>query len=88
MHPINLSQHLDQFVKIWPHQRLTAGQSIVRHTQFRRDSHKLSDLIKAQQSLIGHEGHVAIRHAVLAADVAYIGNTDAQRPMHALKPIH
>ena len=52
-----------------------------------RDAHEALDLFEVQNLAALHELHARLRHAVEAADVAAIGDADAQVVVHAAEGI-
>ena len=59
------------------HQRLAAGQPQFLHALFDEDGAEPVQLFQRQEVLLGQEGHV-LGHAVDAAEVAAVGDRDAQ----------
>ena len=75
-------QHLDQLFEIAAQQRLAAGQPDLAHAQVDEDPGDARDFLERQQLGVGQECVVAaehlLRHAIDAAEIAAIGDRDAQ----------
>ena len=63
--------------QIAAHQRFAAGQANLVDAQRRGDLHEMRDLLEGEQLGAVHEDHF-FRHAVGAAQIAAIGDADAQ----------
>ena len=77
----------DKDMQIAAHQRLPARQTDLVDAQRDRHAHEPFDLFEGQQFLAIHELHLTSRHAVKTADVAAVGDTDAQVVMNSAKGI-
>ena len=82
----------DQPFQVAPQQRLAAGQPDLAHAMADEDPRHAGDLLEAQQRRLRQEGIALVedflRHAVAAAEVAAVGDGDAQvvhRPLHAVE---
>ena len=71
-------QFLDQPRQVAAHQRLAAGNAELRDAQRRGHAHETLDLFEAEDLLAFGVLHALFRHAVEAADIAAVGNADAQ----------
>src|SRR5579863_9151436 len=74
---LNRRQFADQLRQILAKQRLSAGETQLAHAQGDRDAHETLDLLEGQQLLARLELHAGLRHAVEAADVTPVRDTDA-----------
>jgi len=86
-----LGQHGDQRLQPLAQQRLAAGQADLLHTVRHEDARQPGDLLEAQQAGLWQEHVVPVEHllghAVAAAEVAAVGDRDAQvaqRPAQAV----
>ena len=82
LNPRNGRQPPDQYRQIAPHQRLSAGDPQLADSQPDGHAHEAFDLFKVQNLAALHKMHTRLRHAVKAADVAPVGDTDAQVIVH------
>jgi hypothetical protein len=73
-------QHLDQAPQLAPHERLAAGQADVVHAHAAQQGHEPRDLLVGQQRVALQPRQPLGRHAVLAAEVAAVGDRDAHVP--------
>ena len=87
LNPRNRRQPPDQHRQIAPHQRLSAGDPQLADPQPDRDPHEPFDLFEVQNLAALHEMHARLRHAVKAADIAAVGDADAQVVVHAAEGI-
>jgi hypothetical protein len=76
--PRHRGEHRHEPRELAPHQGLAAGQAKVGHAHARHHSHQPLDLLEAQDLVAVEPGQAVGRHAVLAAEVAAIGDRDAQ----------
>src|SRR5580693_3387157 len=72
----NSRKHAYQHRKTLAHQRLTSGDSQFRNTERNRHAHKSLNLFERQDFRVLHVLHAFFRHAVEAADIAPVRNTD------------
>ena len=70
-------QPLDQPHDVPPHQRLAAGQPQLAHALGDEGDRQPVELLERQQVVARQEGH-GLRHAIDAAEVAAVGDRDAQ----------
>ena len=92
---IERRQSRDQPLEPLPHQWLAAGEPDLAHAQRDRDAHDALDLVEVEDLGARQEGVVRperlARHAVAAAEVAPIGDADAQvahRSLHRVEDGH
>src|SRR5205823_13610983 len=83
LQPGYLVQQLDEVLEVPAHERLAARDPNRAHAEGREDADDAGDLLEAQQ-LRALEKRVVppedlLRHAVDAAEVAAVGDRDAQR---------
>ena len=71
------AQHADQPRQVAAHQRLAAGQADLVDAQRRGDPDEAGDLLEGEQLALVQEDDF-LRHAVGAAEVAAVGDADAQ----------
>ena len=76
------AQHADQHLEVLAQQRLAAGQPDLAHAVRDEQRGDARDLLEGQQRRMRQEGVVLVehflRHAVAAAEVAAVGDRDAQ----------
>src|SRR5882724_11934090 len=84
----NSSKHADQRRKTLAYERLTSGNSQLCHTQRNRHAHESFDLFKRQDFRMRHVLHALFGHAVEAADIAAVGNTDPKIVVDASECIY
>ena len=82
----DLDQHPHQPRQVAAHQRLAAGQADLVDAQRRRHADEVGDLLEGEQLGPVHEDDF-LRHAVGAAEVAAIGDADAQVVVDAAEGI-
>ena len=75
--PGDRGEHAHQARQVAAHQRLAAGQPDLVDPQRRRDPDEARDLLEGEQLGPVQEGDV-LGHAVGAAEVAAVGDADAQ----------
>ena len=75
--PSAAAEGADQAQHVLPHQRLAAGQADALDAEADEGAAEAVQLLQAQDLGLGQEGHV-LRHAVDAAEVAAIGDRDAE----------
>ena len=75
---LDRSQFLDEFRELLPDQGFPTGKPQLVDSQSGRDGGAAFDFLERQQFVAGHELDVGCRHAIEAADVAAIGDTDPQ----------
>jgi hypothetical protein len=89
---LDLTEHGHQRVELAAQQRLPAGQPDLGHPQRRGGADHPGDLLERQDLGAGEERVAAaedlLGHAVRAAEVAPIGDRDAQIPQPTTKAIH
>ena len=77
-----LGEHLDQAMQMPPHERFAARQADFLHPEADEDARQAGDLLEAEDRLVRQEAVAGIehlaRHAVHAAEVAAIGDRNAQ----------
>jgi hypothetical protein len=71
-------QHRDEPRELAPHERLAAGQAQVGHAHPGHDPHEPLDLLEAEDLVALEPGQPVGGHAVLAAEVAAVGDRHAQ----------
>jgi hypothetical protein len=78
----DVRQHRHQPVQVAPHQRLAAGEAHLLHAQAGEQARQARGLLEPEHFLVRQELEVAVegfpRHAVHAAEVAAVGDRDAQ----------
>ena len=79
----NGGQAPDQHRQIAPHQRLAAGHTQLIDSQPHGDAREPLDLFEAQDLAARNELDAFLRHAIEAADIAAVGDTDPQIGMDA-----
>ena len=82
-----LRQQGDEAIEILAQQRLAAGEAHAGDAQAREDFHQASQLLEAQQLLARKPDVILLRHAVKAAQVAAIGDGQAQAFKRAAQAI-
>src|ERR1043165_2699943 len=73
-------------MQVAPQQRLATGEPYLVDAERRRDFDEARDLLERQQLAPVHERNI-FRHAISAAQVAAIGNADAQVIVHTAKRV-
>src|SRR5437870_10549342 len=76
--PGDAHEPADQHRQIAAHQRLATRYSQLIDAESNRNAHEALDLFEIQDLAPRHELDVALRHAIEAADVAAIGDADAE----------
>jgi hypothetical protein len=71
---VGRGQHRDQCREVTPHEWLAPGQPHRSHAHRREQADQPLDLLKAHHSVAFEPGQALRRHAVLAAEVASIGD--------------
>ena len=66
-----------ELVQVAAHQRLAAGQPNLVDAERRRDADEVRDLLEGEQLVLRPERDI-LRHAVRAAQIAPVGDGDAQ----------
>jgi hypothetical protein len=74
----DLGEHPHQSRQLAPNERLAAGKPHLFHAHRREDTHEPRDLLEAQQLLALQPFEALGRHAVAAAEVAFVGDRDAE----------
>jgi hypothetical protein len=89
-----LGQHRDQPLEVAAQERLAAGEADLLDAVGDEQARDANDLLEGEQRRVRQEAVVAIedflRHAVAAAEVAAVGDRDAQvaqRPMQAVEEL-
>ncbi len=85
--PVDGGQHLRQAGKVAPHQRFAAGQAHVADAHRRQHGHESLDLLEAEHLVALQPGQALRGHAVLAAEVAAIGDRHAHVADVAAVPV-
>ena len=84
-------QHRDQRLEVLAQQRLAAGEADLAHAVRDEQARRARDLLEAQQRAVRQEGVVLVEHflghAVAAAEVAAVGDRDAQVAQRAAEPV-
>ena len=83
----NPDEHPHQPRQVAAHQRLAAGETDFVDPQWRGDADEVGDLLEGEQLGPVHE-HDLLRHAVDAAEVAAVGDADAQVVVDAAERVH
>jgi hypothetical protein len=78
----------DELVQVLAEKRLSAGQADLVHAEAREHVHQPHDLLEAQEVLAGEPGVLLLGHAVLAAEVAAVGDRHAQAAQRPSEEIH
>ena len=68
----------DEDFEFAPHQRFTAGDAHARHAEPRRDRREAHEFLEVQHVLSREPDVLLLRHAVAAAQVAAVGDREAQ----------
>jgi hypothetical protein len=76
--PLDRGEHPDQLGQLAAHEWLAAGQPHVADPEGREEPHEPLDLLEAQQLRALEPRQPLGRHAVLAAEVAAVGDRDAE----------
>ena len=76
-------QHADEARQVAAQQRLAAGQAHLVHAEVEEHVGQRGDLAEVQDVLAREPDVLLLRHAVAAAEVAAIGDRDAQVAQHA-----
>ncbi len=86
-----LGEHRDQPLEVAPQERLAAGEADLLHAVRDEQPREADDLLEGQQRRVRQERVLLVehllRHAVAAAEVAAVGDRDAQvaqRPIEAV----
>ena len=83
----NGGQAADQHGQVAAHEGLAAGDAQLADSQAHGDAHEALDLFEIQNLAALHELHAGFRHAVEAADIAAVGDADAQVVVNAAEGI-
>ena len=76
--PVHAREHRHEPRELAPHERLAAGEAQVGDAHPREHAHHSLDLLEAQDLRAVEPGQAVGRHAVLAAEVAAVGDRDPQ----------
>src|SRR6056297_1569015 len=82
---------LHQLRQVFPHQRFATGQPQILNTDRREEGDQPMNLFEREDLLFGQKRDVLRRHAVKAADVATVGDADAEAavcPAKAVDQLH
>ena len=85
--PVDRGEHRDEPREVAAHERLAAGQAQVGHAHARHQPHDALDLLEAEDLVALEPGQAVGGHAVLAAEVAAVGDRDAQVGDAAAVPV-
>ena len=80
-------EHRDQARQVAPDERLAAGQPHVADAHLREQAHDALELLEGQDLVAVEPGQALGGHAVLAAEVAAIGDRDAHIADRAAVPV-
>ena len=83
----NGGEAADQYGQIAADEGFAAGDAELADSQTHGDAHEALDLFESQNLAALHELHAGFRHAVEAADIAAIGDADAQVVVDAAEGI-